>query len=87
MKKQIWQTAIFLALCAAILVFFLMAPESTTPRMPNDADHQGRSREYARCFTCHSPDTLPSDHLLADGSPPTGKQKCYFCHKLADTEK
>ena len=81
MKKH-WQTIAFVTVCAAILVFFLMAPEGTTPRMPNDPDHQGRSKEYARCFACHEIGTLPEDHVDDSGQPPTGKNKCYFCHKL-----
>jgi cytochrome c553 len=80
MKKH-WQNIIFVSVCAAILAIFLMAPEGTTPRMPNDQDHQGHSKEYAKCFSCHEPDALPDDHTDENSQPPTGKNKCYFCHK------
>ena len=84
MEKKHWQTILFLAVCAGILVFFLMAPEATTPRMPYDKDHVGRQKDYALCFSCHEPSTMPEDHVTKDGTPPTGKFKCYFCHKLED---
>ena len=80
--KRHWQTIIFLAVCSAVLVFFLLAPEGTTPRMPRDQDHAGRQKDYEVCFACHLPETLPEDHVLPGGKPPTGKFKCYFCHKL-----
>jgi hypothetical protein len=81
MSKRV-QTALFLCICAGILIFFLMAPESTTPRMPRDSDHEGKQKDYSVCFTCHPPDTLPEDHTVDGKIPPEGKSKCYFCHKL-----
>jgi len=76
------QTILFLAFCGGVLIFFLMAPESTTPLMPKDRDHEGRQKDYAVCFSCHPPDTLPQDHTVDGKAPPEGKSKCYFCHKL-----
>jgi hypothetical protein len=61
-----------------------MAPESTTPRMPLDDNHPKRSKDFASCFECHTPDTLPEDHTVDGKTPPEGKQKCYFCHKLEE---
>lgn len=81
MSKKL-QTFLFVAVCAAVLVFFLMAPDSTTPRMPRDDNHPKRSKDFASCFECHAPDTLPDDHTVDGETPPEGKQKCYFCHKL-----
>ena len=85
MKKH-WQTIVFLAVCGAILIFFAMAPEETTPKMPRDSDHMGKHRSYSLCFSCHPPETLPENHVLADGTAPEGKSKCYFCHKLQKPE-
>ena len=76
------QTALFLAVCGGVLIFFLMAPESTTPRMPRDSGHEGRQKNYAACFRCHPPNTLPEDHTIDGKVPPDGKSKCYFCHKF-----
>lgn len=81
MSKRL-QTILFLAVCAGILIFFLMAPESTTPRMPRDSDHEGKQKDYFVCFKCHPPDALPGDHTIDGKIPPEGKSKCYFCHKL-----
>jgi hypothetical protein len=75
------QTAIFLAAISGVFIFLLMAPESTTPRMPPDNNHPKRSKGYIACFRCHPPDTLPEDHTVDGKTPPEGKQKCYFCHK------
>jgi len=83
MSKRL-QTILFLAVCAGVLVFFLMAPESTTPGMPRDDDHQGRGTDFTLCFGCHPPDTLPEDHTINGRIPPEGKTKCYFCHKIKD---
>ncbi|UCF29969.1 MAG: hypothetical protein JSV26_07700 [bacterium] len=84
MDKKRWQSLIFVVVCVGILAFFLMAPESTTPRMPRDGDHGGRRKDPTPCLSCHPPGVLPEDHTLEDGSVPTGKFKCYFCHKLED---
>ncbi len=83
--KKAWHTVLFLVICAVILIFFLMAPESTTPRMPADDDHPRRSTDYKACLACHPPTELPADHVLPDGTPPGGKFKCYFCHKRVKT--
>ncbi len=85
MSKR-FQTILFLVVCTAILIFFLMAPESTTPRMPLDGNHPKRQKDYTKCFECHLPDTLPGNHTVDGKTPPEGKQKCYFCHKLEKAE-
>lgn len=81
MSKRL-QTVLFLAVCAAILVFFRMAPESTTPLMPRDSYHEGRQKDYSPCFGCHPPESLPEDHTTDGKTPPAGRVKCYFCHKV-----
>jgi hypothetical protein len=81
MSKKL-QTILFVTVCTGILVFFLVAPESTTPRMPLDGSHESRQKDYSVCFNCHPPDTLPPNHTLDGKTPPPGKSKCYFCHKL-----
>ena len=81
MSKRL-QTLVFLAVCAGVLIFFLMAPESTTPVMPADDHHRGRKTDFTACFECHPPDTLPEDHTINGQVPPEGKTKCYFCHKV-----
>ncbi len=86
MSKKV-QTLIFLAICCGILVFFLLAPESTTPRMPRDGNHPRKSTDFAACFQCHPPRTLPGNHTVDGETPPEGKQKCYFCHKLEREKK
>jgi len=81
MKKKT-QTVLFVTVCAAVLIFFLLAPESTTPRMPRDGNHPKRQKDFSACFVCHPPESLPEDHTIDGKTPPEGKQKCYFCHKL-----
>jgi len=81
MSKKL-QTILFVAVCAGVLVFFLMAPEGTTPRMPKDEHHEGRRTDFTACFKCHPPDSLPEDHTVDGKVPPEGKSKCYFCHKI-----
>jgi hypothetical protein len=81
MSKKL-QTALFLIVVGGVFIFLLMAPESTTPRMPLDGNHPKRSKDYSSCFKCHPPETLPEDHTVDGKTPPEGKQKCYFCHKL-----
>lgn len=76
------QTAIFLILVGSVLVILLMAPESTTPKMPRDGNHEARQKDFTLCFQCHPPGNLPEDHTIDGRVPPEGKQKCYFCHKL-----
>ncbi len=83
MNKKI-QTILFVTVCAAVLIFFLMAPESTTPRMPQDGNHPKKQKDFMTCFECHPPATLPENHTLDGKVPPEGKQKCYFCHKLEE---
>jgi hypothetical protein len=81
MSKRL-QSILFITVCVAILIFFLMAPESTTPLMPPDGDHEGRQKDYTQCFRCHPPETLPDNHTIDGKIPPEGKSKCYFCHKV-----
>ena len=81
MSKKV-QTIIFIAVCVGILIFFLMAPDSTTPRMPLDGQHEARQKDFTVCFECHLSETLPDNHTVDGKNPPEGKQKCYFCHKL-----
>ena len=56
MNKKV-QTLLFVAVVASVFIFLLMAPESTTPRMPLDGSHETRSRDFAACFECHPPST------------------------------
>ena len=81
MNKKI-QTILFVTVCAAVLIFFLMAPESTTPRMPRDGNHLKKQKDFLICFECHPPEALPENHTVDGKKPQEGKQKCYFCHKL-----
>ena len=81
MSKKL-QTFLFFAVCSVILIFFLLAPESTTPRMPLDGNHPRKQKDFSGCFECHPPGELPADHTVDGKTPPVGKQKCYFCHKL-----
>ncbi len=85
MKKK-WQSIAFIATCAAVLIFFLLAPEGTTPRMPRDMNHADR-KNFTGCLNCHKPDTLPVDHVVEGGGPTEGKYKCYFCHKLDEAKQ
>lgn len=81
MSKKL-QTVLFLVAITGVLIFFLMAPESTTPKMPLDGQHEARQKDFTVCFECHLPQTLPENHTVDGKTPPEGKQKCYFCHKL-----
>lgn len=85
MSKKV-QTIIFIFVCLGVLIFFLMAPESTTPRMPLDGQHEARQKDFRACFECHPPHTLPENHTVDGRVPPEGKQKCYFCHKLEESQ-
>lgn len=72
----------FIALCAAILIFLLRAPEETTPFLPHNDHHQelfaieGKKAAEKECARCHAPEEiapLPDSH-------PQG-HRCLFCHK------
>lgn len=74
--------ALFIALCAGILVFLFNAPEETTSPLPHDDTHnkfhqiKGKKEAEKSCLDCHDQDKeapLPSEH------PP--KYRCLFCHK------
>ncbi|GAB4272293.1 MAG: hypothetical protein Kow0092_27310 [Deferrisomatales bacterium] len=85
MKK--WYHLAFLAVCAAVVLVLLRAPEVTTPRLPVDADHADR-KDYPRCPTCHGadgerpmPDTGDHRHVDEQGTLRADYAKCYFCHK------
>jgi len=85
-KTTLIYNLIFLAVCAAILIFLLKAPPETTAHLPRDQDHLRfaamKKKEAEKfCGQCHNPDgvaPLPEDH------PP--KYRCLFCHKR-DQEK
>ena len=72
---------LFIAGCAAILVFLLEAPPESTKRLPQDKDHlqfypMDKKEAEKHCTSCHAPNgqaPLPKDH------PP--KYRCLFCHK------
>jgi cytochrome c5 len=82
-KKKIWvMNGVFAAVCAAILIFLLNAPEETTAPLPKDEIHAGfydiKGKKAAEkfCGQCHDNGKeapLPKDH------PP--KYRCLFCHK------
>jgi hypothetical protein len=81
MKK--WYHLLFAAVCAAVLLVLLNAPEVTTPRLPADATHADRN-DYPSCPGCHGSDAdsaMPEDHLTAADSVAASHLKCYFCHK------
>jgi hypothetical protein len=82
LKDKKIQSYLFFGACAVVLIFFLMAPESTTPKMPRDANHPKKSTDFMACFECHLPADLPENHTVDGKNPPEGKSKCYFCHKL-----
>lgn len=85
MKK--WYHFLFVAVCLAVLLFLLRAPEVTTPRLPRDANHEDR-KQYERCPACHEAGSdvpMPDDHLAEDGVLRPDHAKCYFCHKPEDS--
>lgn len=79
--KPLYLNIAFIVTGAAILLFLFNAPEETTAKLPNDADHsrfQSMKKKEAEkfCTECHSPEGgLP----LPEGHPP--KYRCLFCHK------
>ncbi len=76
---------LFLALCAAVLVVLLRAPEVRTPRIPSDEIH-AEPKQYKRCGRCHTDGegpAMPPDHRTAPGEVRIDHLKCYFCHKPA----
>lgn len=80
---KMWYHLAFVAICTAVLLFLLNAPEVSTPRLPGDTIHQDR-KDYPRCPSCHGPDTesaMPKDHFGAQDKIRSDHLKCYFCHK------
>ena len=82
MKK--WYHLAFILVCATVVVVLLNAPEVTTPRLPDDANHADR-KDYPRCPSCHGANAeevpMPEDHFGSDGALRPDHLKCYFCHK------
>jgi len=80
-KKPFWYNIVFVAICAAILIFLLKAPGETTAKLPRDEIHEkfyplGKKAAEKFCPDCHGDDRqvpFPKDH------PP--KNRCLFCHK------
>lgn len=72
---------LFIAGCAAILVFLLKAPPESTTKLPKDENHlqfyaMDKKEAEKHCTACHAPEgQVP----LPDGHPP--KYRCLFCHK------
>ncbi len=80
-KKPFWYNIVFVAICAAILIFLLKAPEETTAKLPRDEIHEkfypmGKKQAEKFCPECHRDDgPVP----FPEGHPP--KNRCLFCHK------
>jgi len=81
-KNRAVYNILFILLCLAILLFLLNAPEETTSKLPNDAQHarfqamKNKKEAEKFCEECHSPQgqvPLPENH------PP--KFRCLLCHK------
>lgn len=73
--------ALFLLICAAILLFLWNAPPETTVKMPHDGIHSkfypmSKSEAEKSCDKCHNP---KGPAPLPKGHPP--KYRCLFCHK------
>ena len=81
-KKTFIFNIVFVAVCAAILIFLLRAPEETTSFLPHDEIHEPfhhiKSKKEAEktCLDCHGPE---KEAPLAEDHPP--KYRCLFCHK------
>jgi len=72
----------FLLLCLAIVLFLWLAPEESTPPLPQDDLHRplhaiaDRKEAESSCLDCHGKGgTAP---LPATHPPP---YRCLFCHK------
>ncbi len=80
-NKIVIYNILFVAVCAALLIFLWSAPPESTAHLPNDDNHapflhMKKKEAEQHCGKCHSPDgvaPLPEDH------PP--KYRCLFCHK------
>ncbi|MBW1637087.1 MAG: hypothetical protein JRJ68_12530 [Deltaproteobacteria bacterium] len=82
-KKKLWvMNAVFAAVCVAILIFLLNAPEETTSPLPKDKIHsrfyeiKGKKEAEKFCLKCHD---IGMDAPLSEDHPP--KYRCLFCHK------
>jgi hypothetical protein len=67
---------------AAIIIFFLRAPEVTTTRLPHDAVHDPfrpmkKSEADKLCEDCHQAQGIAPMPVV---HPPTTK-RCLFCHR------
>ena len=81
-----WIHVLFVAVCAAVLIVLLRAPEITTPRLPADTDHADR-KAYTNCPSCHGADSanpMTADHGTESTELRPDHVKCYFCHKPRD---
>ncbi|MFU8818834.1 MAG: hypothetical protein ACNA74_03815 [Desulfurivibrio sp.] len=82
-KGKIWLfNIIFVAVCLGIFLFLWNAPPESTPRLPQDENHQRfftmeRKEAEKFCESCHQPDGM---RPLSETHPPTFR--CLFCHKL-----
>ncbi|MBC8208138.1 MAG: hypothetical protein H8E79_03085 [Desulfobulbaceae bacterium] len=84
-KNTLFLNVAFVAVGAVILVFFLRAPEVTTPRLPHDEIHDPfrpmKKREADKqCESCHYPQgeaPMPAVH-------PITTERCLFCHRRDD---
>jgi len=80
-NKRTLFNLLFLAVCAAILIFLLKAPPESTARLPKDEIHlrfhpMDKKEAEKHCAACHASEgqaPLPANH------PP--KYRCLFCHK------
>ncbi len=76
-NKKLVANIIFILIGIIILIFLKMAPEPTTPPLPNDDNHKKfflmKKREAEKfCDKCHN--KLPKNH------PP--KLRCLLCHRV-----
>lgn len=80
-KNTLLINLLFVAGCAAILIFLLKAPPESTVRLPKDETHlrfhaMGKKEAEKHCESCHYPE---GEAPLPAGHPP--KYRCLFCHK------
>ncbi len=82
-KKYFWAiNIIFFFASIALLGFLIMAPEVTTPRLPQNPIHikfqsmQSKKEAERYCSECHAPE---KEFPLSQKHPP--EYRCLFCHR------
>ncbi|ADH86036.1 hypothetical protein [Desulfurivibrio alkaliphilus] len=80
-RKTLLLNIVFVVVVLGLLLFLWNAPPETTPRLPQDENHQhfftmDRKEAESFCESCHQPDGISP---LSQDHPPT--YRCLFCHK------